>query len=357
MRMKPNYTTKNRTTGIVIFLLICLLHIHYQGCKVTTAFQTQIYHLPPNNWYINQQHAKRCHGIQNPKKQTKLCSTKYSATTKEGGISSSLISNLAIIALKLRLASHSTVQCNVQSSTKEILLKQSIGPVNVKGKDWKSPLGLTCKAIQADVSTCTLDMNSVLTKRKLVLLEPAKGVAMIAFDSIDFGNFLMHPLLQSQVPVLSSNYKGNSGSNMEEKKFVFVKDSINIQMDENINNNGSVIFYGKCMGQRWKCILKRGLVQKADIQVIHQESLDDKTLSEEDIQSLEIELTMLITNFFNELIFELDGTFLSFKDLKFHLPIKSNSSNVGSTNDMNEANIMFALDITVRKFPSPGLAF
>ncbi len=341
--MKPNYTT-NRTTGIAILLLTCLFH--YQGCKVTKAFQTQIHHLS--------------NSIQHPKKQTKLCSTKYSETTKEGGISSSLISNLAIIALKLRLASHSTVQCNVQSSTKQILLKQSIGPVTVKGKDWKSPLGLTCKAIQADVNTCTLDMNSVLTKRKLVLLEPAKGVAMIAFDSIDFGNFLIHPLLQSQVPVLLNNYKDNSGSNMKEKKFVFVKDSINIQMDQNINNNGCVTFYGNCMGQRWKCVLKRGLVQKADIQVIHQESLDDnnKSLSEEDIQSLEIELTMIVTTFFNELIFELDGTFLSFKDLKFHLPKTSNTSNVGSTtNDMNEANIMFALDITVRKFPSPGLAF
>ena len=281
----------------------------------------------------------------------KLHSTRPS---KEGGVTSTLISNLAIIALKLRLSSQTSVQCKVESSSRDILLKQSVGPVSVRGRDWSSPLGLTCKAIQADVETCNLDINSVVTKRKLVLLEPAKGVAMIAFNDSDFGNFLIHPLLLQQAPMVSKN-----------DKFEFVKDDVQI-IRGGEKEEECVIFYGNCRGQRWKCNLIRGLENPnkvgkgggrlADIQVVHQNQLDEKNindkLEEGELQSLETELTMIVTNFFNELVFELDGTFLSYKDLKFHTPKKA----LGNS-DQSETNIMFALDITVRKFPSPGLVF
>ena len=282
---------------------------------------------------------------------TKLHSTRPS---KEGGVTSTLISNLAVIALKLRLSSQTSVQCKVESSSRDILLKQSIGPVSVRGRDWSSPLGLTCKAIQADVDTCMLDMNSVVTKRKLILLEPAKGVAMIAFNDSDFGNFLIHPLLLQQAPMVSKN-----------DKFEFVKDDVQI-VKSGEKEEECVIFYGNCRGQRWKCYLKRGLENPnsvgkgggrlADIKVIYQNQLDENSTNEKlddgEIESLEAELTMIVTNFFNELVFELDGTFLSYKDLKFHTPKKASGNS-----DLSETNIMFALDITVRKFPSPGLAF
>ncbi len=269
------------------------------------------------------------------------------SNSKENGVTSTLISNLAVIALKLRLSSQTSVQCKVNSSSRDILLKQSIGPVSVKGRDWSSPLGLTCKAIQADVDTCMLDMNSVVSKRKLILLEPAKGVAMIAFNDTDFGNFLTHPLLLQQAPKI-----GNSSSG--DDTFEFQKENVEIVKDKK-DGEECVIFYGHYKNQRWKCTLQRGLQSTrkggrfADIKVAHSSSLesdDAQLLDEGEIQALETELTMIVSNFFTELVFELDGTFLSYKDLKFHT--KKNSL---------ETNIMFALDITVKKFPSPGLAF
>ena len=283
-----------------------------------------------------------------------------SSSAKNEGVTSTLISSLAVVALKLRLESQTSVKCTVQSSSKELLLKQSIGPVSVRGKDWSSPLRLTCRVIQADVATCMLDMNSVLKKRKLILLEPAKGTAMIAFNNADFGNFLKHPLLKAQVPSLSSNSStrtddnDNDNDNEEERRFVFQQDRVEIQNEAN-DGNGQVIFYGKCMGQKWECILKQGVEggngRTADIEISHQsDDESDKKLSEGEIASIESELTIIVTNFFNQLVFELDGTFLTYKDLKFHATKKSGGGAV-------EPNILFALDITVRKFPSPGLAF
>ncbi len=218
----------------------------------------------------------------------------------------------------------------------------------------------------------------MLKRRKLILTEPAKGVAMIAFDDVDFGNFLKHPLLKAQSPSVSSSWAGAAGAaggtgtdagaavdNSDDgagTTFVFQKDGVVIQNDA--SDDGNVIFFGHCMGKRWKCVLKRGLSttssngRAASIQVYHVGSIVDSDsdpvlLSQGDITSLETELTMIISNFFNELVFELDGTFLSFKDLKFHTSSKkSNKASGGS-----KSNILFALDITVKKFPSPGLAF
>jgi hypothetical protein len=197
-----------------------------------------------------------------PNQNQQLSST---SSNDQGGVTSTLISNLAVIALKIRLKEHTSVQCNVSSSSKQLLLKQSIGPVSVRGKDWSSPLGLTCKAIQADVDTCMLDMSAVLKRRKLILIEPARGTAMIAFNDLDFGNFLKHPLLYAQSPSLSNASTSSEG----ERKFEFQKDDLQIINDP---NGGYVIFYGLCMGQRWKCILKRGTGQSpaANIEVIHE---------------------------------------------------------------------------------------
>ena len=375
-----------KSVSSVVASLLLLLHTNINngssnGSTKTmnsfvAAFQPQTQNLSiytrsnqsNNNKQYEQHHLHQDHQqYQHRDEKMKLYSTRNSQPSTQEGVTSTLISSLAIIALKLRLKSQSSVRCTVQSSSKDLLLKQSVGPVSVKGRDWVSPLQLTCKAIQADVNTCLLDMNSVLTKRKLILLEPAKGTAMIAFNNVDFGNFLNHPLLQAQAPSLTSgDILDGVNASPDEMKFVFLKDDIKIQNDS--NGEGYVTFYGQCMGQRWKCILKRGANNKAaggggtvnnsaDIKIVHEKEEGESTtsLSEGDIQSLEMELTMIVTSFFNDLVFELDGTFLAYKDLKFHTPKKKQSSSDNTSEE--ETNVLFALDITVKKFPSPGLAF
>lgn len=90
------------------------------------------------------------------------------------GVTGSLISSLAEGALKRQLQAQTGVSCDVTANSSDMLLKGRVGPVSVKGKGWQSPLGLTCRALEATVETCELDMGRVLTSQKLVLTTPGK---------------------------------------------------------------------------------------------------------------------------------------------------------------------------------------
>lgn len=88
-------------------------------------------------------------------------------------VTSTLISQLAIAALKLRLHTQTHVDCDVTASPSTVFRGQ-IGPVTVKGRGWGSRLGLTCRVIEATVDQCDLDMGRVVSNRKLVLNVPGK---------------------------------------------------------------------------------------------------------------------------------------------------------------------------------------
>eukprot|EP00545_Synedropsis_sp_CCMP1620_P014775 CAMPEP_0119026048 /NCGR_PEP_ID=MMETSP1176-20130426/34761_1 /TAXON_ID=265551 /ORGANISM="Synedropsis recta cf, Strain CCMP1620" /LENGTH=126 /DNA_ID=CAMNT_0006981693 /DNA_START=19 /DNA_END=395 /DNA_ORIENTATION=+ len=82
-----------------------------------------------------------------------------SISADSGGVTSGLISNLAEMALRLRLTDQTGVKCNVSLTSSDLLLRGRVGPVTVKGRGWASRLGLTCRAIEATVDTCELDVG------------------------------------------------------------------------------------------------------------------------------------------------------------------------------------------------------
>lgn len=236
-------------------------------------------------------------------------------------LTAGFISSLAVIALKLRLADHSDVTCDVYSTSSDLLLKGRVGPVTVKGKGWKSGLGLTCRAIEATVDTCELDINRILSDKKLVLTIPAKGKAMIALNDVDFGNFITHPLLRP--PDLD-------GAGM-----LFHKRGARIDPVA-----GTVTFFAEALGERWKCTLRRGTSDEPPAR-IHVEPFSPRV---EQWRPLAERLNKSLNRFFNEMIFELDGTFLSFRDMMV-------------TDKGPSPSVMLSLNISVHKFPSPGLSF
>lgn len=239
-------------------------------------------------------------------------------------ISSSLISHLAECALQLRLHSHSGVSCDVSADPARMLASGSVGPVTVKGRGWKSPLGLTCRAIEATVETCQLDFGRVIRDRKLRLTKPAKGKAMVALTSEDFGNFITHPLLKSQIPQVNG--------------FQLLKDNVLVDGGSN-----QVIFHGEAQGSRYQCTLTRRGASGGALVQVQQMSTSDSDSSAEQMSK---ELSSRLSQFFNQLVFELDGTFLRFHDMMIMAP-----RNSGPT------TLMLALSIEVHKFPSPGMAF
>mmetsp|Transcript_21039 Transcript_21039/g.32168 ORF Transcript_21039/g.32168 Transcript_21039/m.32168 type:complete len:186 (-) Transcript_21039:557-1114(-) len=111
------------------------------------------------------------------RRHTKLNSSSNSNSSRD--VASTLISNLSIAALKLRLAAQTSVECNVQASN---LLQGQVGPVTVKGKGWQSPRGLTCRAIETTIQTCQVDGARILREQRIFLTTP--GMFLSLFGSV-----------------------------------------------------------------------------------------------------------------------------------------------------------------------------
>jgi hypothetical protein len=229
-------------------------------------------------------------------------------------LTSGLVSQLAVIAIQSRLKEQSEVCCDV-SSRPDRLVQGIVGPVTVRGIQWQSGLGLTCRKIEATVQQCELDLGRILSHRKLMLTRPAIGRAMVALNSVDFGNFITHPLLNPP------------DSNIE-----FIKQGVMIDPATN-----TVQFFARYLDTAWRCDLKRSSTERKALVDVHPaDNVGDVDQTEE--------LSRTLERFFNEMVFELDGTFLNFRDMRI-------------TDKGEAASVMIALDITVIKFPSPGVEF
>mmetsp|Transcript_34106 Transcript_34106/g.67811 ORF Transcript_34106/g.67811 Transcript_34106/m.67811 type:complete len:318 (+) Transcript_34106:125-1078(+) len=253
-------------------------------------------------------------------------------STPSNGITGGLISNLAIVALKMRLKDQTHVGCDVTASSTDILLKGQVGPVTVKGRGWKSRLGLTCRAIEATVDKCLLDVGRIVSNQKLVLTTPAEGNAMVALNAADFGNFITHPLMKTpDIPEI----QGLAGESAQLK---FLKEDVTIDP-----STGAVSFYGSYLDAKWRFDLCRGSNGRQAAVFVHpMDSIAEMHGHNGD--SIAASLTHGVSRFFNEMVFELDGTFLSFRDMMV-------------TGKGKEPSVMLSLSILVKKFPSPGLEF
>jgi hypothetical protein len=157
----------------------------------------------------------------------------------------------------------------------------------------------------------------------------AVGRAMVALSAVDFGNFITHPLMQPPNPPSIQALGSND-------KLVFMKE--NVSVDPSL---GTVTFYGSYAGATWEFRLMRANGgNKAHVDVF----LFDGSNFGGEIEPMTRSLSEATSRFFNEMVFELDGTFLSFNDMML-------------TDKGKEPSCMLSLTITVKKFPSPGLEF
>jgi hypothetical protein len=249
-------------------------------------------------------------------------------------ISSNLISQLAIYAIKRRLKEQRTVNCDVNFSSSNLLWNGRVGPVTVSGKDWCSYRGLSCRAIEATVEQCELDAKMIISNRKLLLTTPAMGKALVALTAKDFGNFITHPLMKTSSSFIDS---------IAESSIDFHKDGTVIDPI-----TSQVSFTCTFLGIRWRCSLQRSSeTKKATVRVCPMDDIEIKTNVDDDLtiqQSSEQSLSGYLERFFNEMVFELDGTYLSYRDMMV-------------TDKGGIPSVMIALNIKVRKLPSPGMDF
>lgn len=161
---------------------------------------------------------------------------------------------------------------------------------------------------------------------------------MVALSAVDFGNFITHPLMVPPSPPRIEGLQGGS-----DDKLVFSKDDVRIDAN---NNAGSVVFYGTFAGAKWEFSLSRSQSGPRALitATLAEGEQQDRAASSMDYDQVAQALTDTTSHFFNEMVFELDGTFLSFNDMML-------------TSKGKEPSVMLSLLITVRKFPSPGLEF
>ena len=160
---------------------------------------------------------------------------------------------------------------------------------------------------------------------------------MVALSATDFGNFITHPLMKPPSPPIKNNNNDEIANN---SRLVFLKEDVSMH-----SSSGAVTFYGTYAGSKWKFMLQRATngVEKALIHATLAESRRDDGTNM-DYDAIEKSLALSTSKFFNKMVFELDGTFLSFEDMML-------------TDKGRESSVMVSLRIKVKKFPSPGLEF
>jgi len=166
---------------------------------------------------------------------------------------------------------------------------------------------------------------------------------MVALDSRDFGNFLTHPKIRP--PNISA----------DNSKLQFLRDDISIDPI-----SSTVNFYALLDGEKWMCSLRRGQSneRRAVIEVTRTNvvDLDDgkeelenalHELQEDNSRNLNassFQLSSELSKFFNEIVFELDGSFLTFQDMMV-------------TEKGASPSVILKMGIRVERFPSRNLAF
>lgn len=151
---------------------------------------------------------------------------------------------------------------------------------------------------------------------------------MIALDSTDFGNFLTHPLVKA--PHVSSH--GNACNNLH-----FLRDQVSIDpIAETVN------FFAMFDGGKWSCALRRG--NNAERRAVVTVTPAEGVANGSEVEPLWVELSEKISEYFNTIVFELDGTFVTFRDMMV-------------TSKGASPSVMLSMGIKVKKFPSRNLAF
>ena len=109
-----------------------------------------------------------------------------------------LIARVAELALRARLRSASLVEVDVRSTAFAILSGRVQG-VGVRGTAWRTPLELSCSALNFDVGATEVDLPAVVSKQRILLKRPATGSAVVSFSGADWASFLTHPLVSDAV--------------------------------------------------------------------------------------------------------------------------------------------------------------
>ncbi|WP_287129342.1 LmeA family phospholipid-binding protein [Candidatus Cyanaurora vandensis] len=110
-------------------------------------------------------------------------------------LTTDVLSNLATLGLKQCLARQESVVVRVVSKNFLALLNGWVDGVEVHGRGWQSPRGVTCRAIAVRAGAIGVEVGAVL-RGQIILRETVQATAQLDLNAQDFNNFLGSVLLK-----------------------------------------------------------------------------------------------------------------------------------------------------------------
>ena len=104
-----------------------------------------------------------------------------------------VVGQVAELVLRARLRTVTECKVEVRGQASKAVLAGSVDGVRVRGTNWCTPLNLSCRSIDLQVGRTALDFGALLSKRTIVLQQPAVGEASVRFTQEDWSSFLAHP--------------------------------------------------------------------------------------------------------------------------------------------------------------------
>eukprot|EP00775_Hariotina_reticulata_P012375 gene12375-12509_t len=147
-----------------------------------------------------------------------------------------ILENVANIALRSRLKECRSVATSVACDTWSLLAGRVKG-VKLRGEGWRSPKNLTAQLLEATLGEVVIDPAAVVLRQQIALTNMPVGTAHVVFNAVDFGNFLVHPLMQEAV---QNAVQGHA--------FAFDQSSVRIQPPSGAAPEGVIEFTGTWRG-------------------------------------------------------------------------------------------------------------
>ena len=111
---------------------------------------------------------------------------------------SQALSGVAKLVLESRLQELQSVEVQVRASPLAIL-GGGVDGVRVSGRGWCTPMRLSCRELDVSVGRTAIDVQALVSSRRILLQRAAEGDATMVFSGADWQNFLEHPLMSAAI--------------------------------------------------------------------------------------------------------------------------------------------------------------
>lgn len=241
-----------------------------------------------------------------------------------------LLSQVAELVLRARLRQCDSCEIDVKADPASVLAG-GVNGVTVRGRNWCTPMQLSCRSLDVDVGSTAIDLVALTTKQRILLKQPAEGAAAIRFSASDWDSFLLHPQLASCVaarrslaPAPSVEFSKAGGTRLRDGCVAFPVRFGGVGLAARLRQrpDGSV-----------ECVTRPLRAPATDAP------------DAADVDDAAVRAGPWLAGLFETLVLDLDGCALRFRSLSLE------GSGVG------EPELMLELDVCVRSFPSLDINF